>query len=506
MTTATLLFALIIALPSRSETDGERQPIMLDFTASWCGPCRQMRPTVDQLIDKGFPIKPVDVDQSPDLAAKYQVSGIPAFVVIDPNTGKVLARLEGSRPGSELAALYNEAKTKFLAKNPAPAPERQESDTEDPSSEDPRQERDEQTSPNPKPWETVVRIKVHGNGSIGFGSGTIVSSTPEESIILTCAHIFKMDGRKQMAPAKFPLRITVDLFDGNPVGPKKNQVHYTNETFEGRAIDYDFSKDVGLIRIRPGKRLPYAKVVPPHWKPKSNMRVITVGCSQGQDATAWSTVIANPNFKGLANNGNYEAIECMVAPIQGRSGGGLFTSDGYVAGVCDFAEPQGNHGLYAHPNSIYSILNRNNLVAIYDPSRARTEREVALNTNPKPGRDLADFRGQSPDPNDPGRVTLPPPEMAGVKPPIRTASDDRPIRPRRMSWHPPETKPVAIELDKSADTDKFDIGSPEPKIDPEPTRSALREATVPQPTGKPSGGKWKKGVTPLPALSSAGAN
>ena len=49
---------------------------------------------------------------------------------------------------------------------------------------------------NPKPWETVVRIRVQSNRSTGFGSGTVIYSTPEESLILTCAHIFKLDGRQ----------------------------------------------------------------------------------------------------------------------------------------------------------------------------------------------------------------------------------------------------------------------------------------------------------------------
>ena len=49
---------------------------------------------------------------------------------------------------------------------------------------------------NPKPWETVVRIRVLNNRSTGFGSGTIIHSTPEESLILTCAHIFKLEGRR----------------------------------------------------------------------------------------------------------------------------------------------------------------------------------------------------------------------------------------------------------------------------------------------------------------------
>ena len=79
---------------------------------------------------------------------------------------------------------------------------------------------------NPKPWETVVRIRVLSNRSTGFGSGTIIYSTPEESLILTCAHIFKLERREQAAPAEFPRRIMIDLFDGNLTGTKPAKVHF----------------------------------------------------------------------------------------------------------------------------------------------------------------------------------------------------------------------------------------------------------------------------------------
>ena len=95
------------------------------------------------------------------------------------------------------------------------------------------------------------------------------------------------------------------------------------------------------------------------------MEMLSLGCSEGRDATAWNTVITNPRVRGLAGNAEYEAIECRTAPKQGRTGGGLFTTDGYLAGVCNFAEPKGNHGLYATPESIYRLLDRNNLTFVY---------------------------------------------------------------------------------------------------------------------------------------------
>ena len=154
----------------------------------------------------------------------------------------------------------------------------------------------------------------------------------------------------------------------SPTGPPK--ADYV-ESFPGRAVDYDFNLDVGLIVFRPGRQLPASRVVPAYWQPRSEplpMKMLTVGCSEGKDATAWHTRIMNPRMKGfLQGQPSYEAIECENAPKQGRSGGGLFTTDGYIAGVCNFAEPQGNHGLYATPRSIYALLDRNNLAALYAP-------------------------------------------------------------------------------------------------------------------------------------------
>ena len=213
-----------------------------------------------------------------------------------------------------------------------------------------------------KPWETVVRIKILHEKSTRFGSGTIIRSTPAESLILTSAHQFRPD--PQVPLGELTDKIKVDLFDGYLHGMQAGQVHYL-ETVDGEFVDCDFQRDVGLVRIRPGRRLPTSKVVPRRWEPRIRMKMLTLGCSEGNDATAWMTSITNPRVRGLAGNPEYEAIECQTAPKQGRTGGGLFTGDGYLAGICNFAEPEGNHGLYATPDSIYRLLDRNGLSFLY---------------------------------------------------------------------------------------------------------------------------------------------
>ena len=70
MSIASLLLVLFTAAPSPAATS---EPILLDFHAQWCGPCRQMRPTLSLLAERGYPIKSVDIDHEPDLSEKYGV-------------------------------------------------------------------------------------------------------------------------------------------------------------------------------------------------------------------------------------------------------------------------------------------------------------------------------------------------------------------------------------------------------------------------------------------------
>ncbi len=59
-------------------------PVLVDFYADWCGPCKMLSPTVDEVAEENDDIKvvKVNVDESHDLAIKYQVMSIPTLVVI----------------------------------------------------------------------------------------------------------------------------------------------------------------------------------------------------------------------------------------------------------------------------------------------------------------------------------------------------------------------------------------------------------------------------------------
>jgi len=467
----TALLIALIAVPSPNAT---RQPLMLDFQSKSCGPCNAMKPAIKQLIERGYSIKEIDIDEFPELAERYEVREVPTYIMID-GSGRVIARTKGAQAVGELAKFYRTAIAQLTPTREDVGSERaiaqENANTANVSDED------RPTTPNkvnPNPWSTVVRVKVKGNGSIGFGSGTIIHSTPEESIILTCAHVFKMDGQKPLPPSRFPLPIEIDLFDGVLHSKETPQVHHT-ETVKGEPVDYDFALDVGLIRIRPGRRLPASRVVPPHWKPQRGMQMTTVGCSEGHDATAWTTRISNPAVR-LFTDTTYEGIECDFAPKQGRSGGGLYTIDGYLAGVCDFAEPNGDKGFYATPRSIYSILDKNRLTALYVPKQD-PQGPLLANNRPRTEKRATPpsiARAQSPETEEPGDIMMPAPNQLGVDmPEIKVASAPANRQVGTMPWratgegqadHRPNpikpdriTEDAGIQIASEANNDTFSV-------------------------------------------------
>ena len=85
------------------------QPVLVDFGATWCGPCRQMEPVLSHLslnYEGRLKVAKLDVDENPSIAEEYGIESIPALVLI--HNGQEVDRVTGSRSLSSLSSWVDE--------------------------------------------------------------------------------------------------------------------------------------------------------------------------------------------------------------------------------------------------------------------------------------------------------------------------------------------------------------------------------------------------------------
>ena len=81
------------------------KPVLIDFWATWCGPCMRQGPIVEELAAEGYTVGKVNVDEEPELAQQFQVMSIPTLIIF--KAGKEAKRLVGLTPKDTLKALMD---------------------------------------------------------------------------------------------------------------------------------------------------------------------------------------------------------------------------------------------------------------------------------------------------------------------------------------------------------------------------------------------------------------
>ncbi len=230
----------------------------------------------------------------------------------------------------------------------------------------------------------TVRLCIEDAGGRSLGTGTIIDAYQQEALVMTCGHLFR-ESRGQG-------KMSVDVFPAGTPNPVAGEVL--------TLLSYDLEQDVALLAIRPNCSVTPVPVAAAGYQVRPGDRVFSVGCDQGAPPTVRpSQVTALNKYQGPPN------IESAGQPVIGRSGGGLFSSDGQLIGVCNLADPQDNEGIYAALSLLHVNLDKIGQTRIYE--RGAAPSAVA----------------QAPAMVAPAALAVSPPEMASQmpRPPLAAA-------------------------------------------------------------------------------------
>lgn len=416
----TVLFALSVILTAccwfatsnGATLSQQTDNILLDFSAKWCGPCQQMSSLVSKLERENLPIRKVDVDVERELAAKYNVSSIPCFVLIA--NGREINRITGatdertlrrmlmllpkspeddvqnsrsSRPPAQLIPTWNSDEStagskKLLPKLPSMKGKSQ--DTKLAKANSPKtvrgQNREAEESSGASNREALnasTRIRVKNGSKVHFGSGTIINSDSDHAIILTCGHIFREMNKDGI--------VEVDYY---PTGKSKPL------TVIGQVLKFDPTSDLGLVQIPCEQPVAAISLMPLANNLRVKDPVVSVGCAGGDRPTLMEhSITAINRYDGP------DTLECTGLPQQGRSGGGLFAGSQLI-GVCIAADHEDKRGIYTGLKPVAQLLQKaklNHLMpggSIPDTDIAENEpsssnglgNAISMNDDPPPRR------------------------------------------------------------------------------------------------------------------------
>jgi thiol-disulfide isomerase/thioredoxin len=406
--------ALVMLLVGGGVAPAAAETVLMDFTQAGCGPCEQMEPTLRELA-REVRIQRVDVRRDPQTALQHRVDATPTFLVLV--DGREWARVTGYtqhrvmvemiQHAQELAAQDAAARAARTAQRRAATPTIRVGDAApstmmagggvpaqavatSPAAAGPQDGRlvaiqdpfavripqraaggaapgaygagatppaaDAPGAEAPAAFAArsdaahliaaTVRLSVVDANGRSTGTGSIVDARNGRALVITCGHIFRES--KGQGP------IQISLFAAGPNGAE------LRETVAGELIDYDLDRDLALVRFDATSPVAVAPIAPAGTRLAPGAAATCVGCNHGENPTAWATSIKTVNrYQGHPN------VEAAGAPVEGRSGGGLFNDRGQLIGVCFAADHDGDEGLYSSIDSIHEKLDELHFTAVY---------------------------------------------------------------------------------------------------------------------------------------------
>jgi hypothetical protein len=338
------LLACLGTVPSAS-AQAVGDCVALEFVRSGCPNCQAMDRAVDESLNGGWAVRRIEVTADPFTTQRWRIHSTPTTLLV--RDGREVDRILGPVSFDELQRRMMAASTR-IATNPGVVA------TAASFSLQPINKRSVPSAPSPSiknlphtfelAQRATVRIRVDEPTSQAVGTGTIIHSYQEDALVITCGHLFR--GLDPNA------KIYIELFDrGQEIAYPAQLIHY--EAAE---------KDIGLISFRPGRTVACAPIA--HAKRiAEGDSVFSLGCDHGADPSRRDAHITKLNrYLGPPN------IEVAGMPVQGRSGGGLFSETGELIGVCYAADQELNEGLYTGLEIIHEQIAKLGIAPLVQPS------------------------------------------------------------------------------------------------------------------------------------------
>ena len=358
---------LLLQLPQSLSAQAAAQSHLYFFTNDGCAPCRQVEPAIEALHRDGYPVTTINVSQQPQWANQFQVDRTPTVILVtgDRITGRHAGQIDlptlrqwfaavGQRPISETQRGRTQPRPTAGLDRPAKG-------TKVVVNEAGKRAPAGFTSPTihegtPRPANAIearamaatVRLKVEDPEGISYATGTVIHARPGEALVLTCGHVFRDANGKGVITAEYG-------FDSGNL-----------ESVPGQLIHYDAkARDIGLVAIQTEGTLTPVSVAPANAKIARGDRSFSIGCDHGQAPTIRHTAIKN-----RATYDGEIKYDIYGRPVDGRSGGGLFTESGQLIGVCNAAAVEVDEGIYSGLDTIHWQFAQTNLSDLFAPDTA----------------------------------------------------------------------------------------------------------------------------------------
>lgn len=346
-----ILKLFMLSLVSVATTDLR----VLFFTMDSCPPCKQMEPNVDRLRDEGVAVSKINIRQYEAYARQCQVQRTPTTLIIEGD--RVLARHTGAMSYADLKRMLAHSNAQ---RTPADTTQQQPVSTR---VEAQPPARTGGLTPEQKAHRATVRFRVEDSQGVSFATGTIIHRQDDEALVLTCGHVFRD------SQGKGKINSDIGFAMGQPT------------TVVGSLIYYDADKhDIALVAIPCPMDIEPIPVAPESLAVQRGDKVFSLGCDRGAPPTVRQSVLkANTRYSGIVK------YDIVGRPVDGRSGGGLFSAGGQLIGVCNAAAVEVDEGIYTGLQSIYWQFAKVNLTHLFRrnavPAKLSFEPEAQIAQN-----------------------------------------------------------------------------------------------------------------------------